>query len=299
MKTHPNFAPLVVGTTAIFLAQLSGVFYPSQTYALKDSGNLEILSSAFGNLPANAQSNAPNVSLGNKEFLLSQARNSPIRFVPPADRSTRRSQGSGSRGCEQSLPGDLVTLLIPSKDYIAQTTSSHPTFFWHLSQNVSVPLKFTLVERGVAEPLFIKQINSPAAGMLKLELPKDKPGLASGRIYSWSVTLECNARRPSANPYFYSWIERVPTTPALEQKLAAVSSRSKSFEQTPASESASRELASIYAEAGLWYDTLTTLSTARTENPSDRLVQEDFLALLKQVGLVEVAKQEQQSLAQR
>jgi hypothetical protein len=298
MKTHPNFAPLVVGTTAIFLAQLSGVFYPSQTYALKDSGNSDILSSAFGNLPANAESNAPNVSLGNKEFLVSQA-TSPIRFVPPADRSTRRSQGSGSRGCEQSLPGDLVTLLIPSKDYIAQTTSSHPTFFWHLSQGVSVPLKFTLVERGVAEPLFVKQINSPEAGMLKLELPKDKPGLTTGRTYSWSVTLECNARRPSANPYFYSWIERVPTTPALEQKLAVVSSRSKSFEQTPASESASRELASIYAEAGLWYDTLTTLSTARTENPSDRLVQEDFLALLKQVGLVEVAKQEQQSLAQR
>ncbi len=298
MKTHPNFAPLVVGTTVIFLAQLSGVFYPSKTYALKDSGNSKILSSAFGNLPANAESNAPNVSLGNKEFLVSQA-TSPIRFVPPADRSTRRSQGSGSRGCEQSLPGDLVTLLIPSKDYIAQTTSSHPTFFWHLSQGVSVPLKFTLVERGVAEPLFVKQINSPEAGMLKLELPKDKPGLTTGRTYSWSVTLECNARRPSANPYFYSWIERVPTTPALEQKLAVVSSRSKSFEQTPASESASRELASIYAEAGLWYDTLTTLSTALTENPSDRLVQEDFLALLKQVGLVEVAKQEQQSLAQR
>jgi hypothetical protein len=307
MKTHPPCAALIIGTTAIFSVQLFGAFNFSQPSGLKHSRDLGILTSVFGSLPANAQSIAPSVSLGGKEFLLSQATSSPIRFVPPSGKSTRRSQGSGSRGCEQSLPGDLVTLLIPSKDYIGQTTSGHPSFFWYLSQPVSVPLKFTLVERGVPEPLLVKQIDSVEVGMIKVEFPKDKPELAVGRVYSWSVTLQCNARRPSANPYFYSWIERIPTTPVLAQQLADVSSRNNLLRKTVSSESASpehdasaqalRDRAAIYAQFGLWYDALDALWSAQKVNPNDGSIKEDFLALLKQVSLEDVAKQEQQRLA--
>lgn len=289
MKPHPPCAALIIGTTAIFSVQLFGAFNFSQPSGLKHSRDLGILTSVFGSLPANAQSIAPSVSVGGKEFLLSQATSSPIRFVPPSGKSTRRSQGSGSRGCEQSLPRDLVTLLIPSKDYIGQTTSGHPSFFWYLSQPVSVPLKFTLVERGVPEPLLVKQIDSAEVGMIKVEFPKDKPELAVGRAYSWSVTLQCNARRPSANPYFYSWIERIPTTPVLAQQLADVSSRNNLLTL--------RDRAAIFAQFGLWYDVLDTLWAAQKANPNDGSIKEDFLALLKQVSLEDVAKQEQQRLA--
>jgi hypothetical protein len=307
MKSLPRFTALIISTTAIFSVQLFGVFNFSQPTGLKHSKDLGILTSVFGSLPAKAQSIAPNVSLGGKEFLISQARSSPIRFVPPSGKSTRRSQGSGSRGCEQAFSGGLVTLLIPSKDYIGQTTAGHPSFFWYLSQPVSVPIKFTLVERGVPEPLLVKQIDSPAVGTIEVKLPKDKPELVTGRVYSWSVTLECNARRPSANPYFYSWIERIPTTPGLAQQLAEVSSRHNLQRKTVSSESGSpehgasaqtlRDRAAIYAQSGLWYDALDALSAAQKANPKDGSIKEDFLSLLKQVSLEEVAKQEQQRLA--
>jgi hypothetical protein len=301
MKNYPYFAALVASTTAIFSAQLVGVLNLSQTQGLQNLGNFGILTSVIGTLPANAQSTVPveSPSTLNQTLLISQSSNSLIRFVPPADKSTRRSQGSGSRGCDQSLPENLVTLLIPSKDYIGQTTSSHPTFFWNLSQSVSVPIQFTLVERGVAEPLFAKQIDSPAAGMMKLELPKDKPGLVSGRAYKWSVTLICNARRPSANPYFYSWIERVPTPPELEQKLGSMSSSSNSLGQTISPESANqeRELALIYAQKGLWYDALASIAEAQAKNPNDLYLQEDFRSLLSQAKLINMATPEQEGIA--
>ncbi|HEY9638604.1 MAG TPA: DUF928 domain-containing protein [Coleofasciculaceae cyanobacterium] len=320
MTTRSHLATVVVGTISMISLQLFGIFTPTQAKSLKLSKNLGILTAVVANLPANAASNSTNTAsvdqtrgVGSRErgigeqrrqllpqtnFMISQATGSRMRFVPPVAKNPRRSQGAGSRGCEQSLPGDVVTLLIPSKDYVGQTTSSHPTFFWHLSQPVSVPIKFTLVEPGVNEPLFEKQIDSSPAGIMQLELPKDRPELATGRTYGWSVTLVCNARRPSANPYFYSWIERVPKTSVLEQQLAAASSKVNSPTQTHPSgnTSSDRNRALIYAQAGLWYDALLTLSKEQINNPHE-LVQTDFLALLDQVGLTEVVKQEQQRLA--
>ncbi|HBB31855.1 MAG TPA: hypothetical protein DC064_08655, partial [Cyanobacteria bacterium UBA9273] len=157
-----------------------------------------------------------------KDVLISQTINSRISFIPPATRNPRRSQGSGSRGCNnESLASNLVTLLIPSKEYTGQTLSGRPTFFWHLSQAISVPIQFTLVEENVGgKTLLEKQIDAPKAGILQVELPQDQPELVPGQIYRWTVSLVCNPNRRSEDVFFQSWIQRVPTTPELEQKLA-------------------------------------------------------------------------------
>jgi len=61
----------------------------------------------------------------------------------------------------------------------------------------------------------------------------------------------------------------VPTSPRLAQQLTATTSE--------------RERALIYAQAGLWYDALTAISTAHALNPRDPSILEDRL-LLDQVG---------------
>ncbi len=302
MKTPRQLIAVVTGTTAICSMQLFGVLISPQTHSSKPSIDLGILTAALVNLPANAQSQPPDVPQAGKNFTIAQANGSPIRFVPPATRSPRQSQGAGSRGCEGSLPVDLVTLLIPAKDYIGQTTSGHPTFFWYLSQPVSVPIQFTLVEPGVSEPVFKTQIDSPQPGMIKLQVPKDRPDLVTGRIYKWSVSVLCKERRPSDNVYLQSWIERVPITQALSQQLNSATSTSNSPTKTLRDlrfAAALRYRASIYARSGLWYDALADLSTAQTLNPNEQSLKEDFLSLLDQVGLTEVALQERQRLAKR
>jgi predicted Zn-dependent protease len=101
----------------------------------------------------------------------------------------------------------------------------------------------------------------------------------------------CKEGRPSANVYLQSWIERVPITPAVSQQLNSATSTSNSLTKRL------RDRASIYARSGLWYDALADLSTAQTLNPNEQSLKEDFLSLLDQVGLTEVALQERQRLA--
>jgi hypothetical protein len=116
-------------------------------------------------------------------------------------------------------------------------------------------------------------------------MPNNLPELLVGKEYRWSVTLLCNRDRPSANPFIQTWIERIPTTPSLTQQLAAASS--------------DRDRASIYAQAGLWYDALAAISAAHTANPKDISILEERLLLLDSVGLARVAAQERQSLARQ
>lgn len=283
MKTQSSCATAILGTTSLVGLQLLGVFHP---------------------LPATAR-NTVDVASHHQSFLVSQATSSRIRFVPPVTKNPRQSQGAGSRGCaEETLGQNLVTLLIPSQDYIGQTISSHPTFSWYLSQPVEVPIQFTLVEDkrgGGGKTIWEKKIDSPQQGMIHVEIPKDRPELVPGKTYRWTVTLVCNSVQPSANRYLISYIERVPITAALEQKLSATGLNRNSLPKTIPSGSGLeiRDRASLYAELGLWYDAVAALTTALKQHPKDSLVQEDLLSLFNQVGLGDVAQQERQRLSQK
>ena len=306
MKTQSRFATAILGTTSIISLQWLGVFHP---------------------IPATA-GKAVDVANNHQSFLVSQATGSRIRFVPPVTKNPRQSQGAGSRGCaEETLGQNLVTLLIPSQDYIGQTISSHPSFSWYLSQPVEVPMQFTLVEDkrgGGGKTIWEKKIDSPQQGMIHVEIPKDRPELLPGKTYRWTVSLVCNSVQPSANRYLISYIERVPITRALEQKLSATGLNRNSLPKTIPSGSgweirdlrfsqgetptgalvrtnaaALRYRASLYAESGLWYDAVAALTTALKQHPKDSLVQEDLFSLFNQVGLGDIAKQERQRLSQK
>ncbi len=294
MASSWKFAVLAASTASLLGVQLLGFPDSGLTHGFSDSSKLSVVKATHKT----------------KDVLVSQATNSRISFIPPATKNPRRSQGSGSRGCDnESLASNLVTLLIPSKDYAGQTLSGRPTFFWHLSKAVSVPMQFTLVEEKVGgKTVLEKQIDAPKPGLIQVEFPQEQPELVPGQIYRWTVSLVCNSNRRSEDVFFQSWIQRVPIAPELEQKLTTVGLNSTTVEPIQASESVSRRnessqillsRAAIYAQEGLWYDALTTLSTALNANPKDAAVQADFLSLLDQVGLSEVVQQERQRLAHR
>ena len=202
-------------------------------------------------------------------------------YEPPNRGMPKTTQGTGSRGCTLSQPV-TVTLLVPN-DHTGQTISNRPTFFWHVSDKTSVPVEFALVEPGVTKPLFVQRMEVQKPGIMQVQLPQDAPELVSGRKYRWSVSLLCNANRPSSNVFVTSWIERVAAKPELTQKLFNAESE--------------QERARIYAASGLWYDALAGISGAYNANPSDRAIFQARLSLLRQVGLNQVVLQEQQNLA--
>ena len=195
-----------------------------------------------------------------------QAAASSLRkYKPPSRGDTQRTEGSGSRGCDKNPV--FLNLLIPS-DHVALTVSSHPSFFWYVS-DVTSPLRFTVVEQGVAHTLIDKRFTAEKPGIVLMQLPTNVPGLDVGKEYRWTVSIVCNPLRPSENLYAIGRISRVPVNPELDRELALTNSND--------------EKATVYAESGIWYDALN----ASYKNASTTY----FISLLEQVGITKVTQQ--------
>ncbi len=202
-----------------------------------------------------------------------------FRYVPPSRRGApARTQGGGSRGCDQeSVP---VTLLAPP-DHVGLTTQARPKLFWYSANDSMLPMQISLVEPGVSEPIWVTQVPTGSAGFNHIQIPDTVPELVAGRRYRWTVTRLCNVRRPSNNTYARGWIERVVTTeiPSNIQALSP-SDRVKS-----------------YAESGIWYDAVTqAVEQSRTGAPESTSI---VMMLLEQGGLTRIVQQEQKRLSRR
>lgn len=201
--------------------------------------------------------------------------------MPPPNREDRaqRTRGAASRGCSQGQPVSLN--LITPNDHIATTVSGRPTFLWFVS--APVPMRFTLVEPGIAKPILNTQLQAKKSGIVQLDIQSKIPELKEGKEYRWTVSIICNEERPSENIYARAWIKRVQRTPNLVQKLKAITKEN--------------EIAAAYAQSGVWYDAVSTAYTASQNEPREPQNTEYFLKLLEQVGLSKVVTQPQEQLS--
>lgn len=229
---------------------------------------LVVQSFSFLNAPSHVATQVSN-TLG---FALTAAAAQTVYRPPMRPRPTERTATTGSRGCYGKSQPVLLSLLVPER-HVGQTISARPSFLWYL-ENASVA-KFALVEQGVPKPLFEQTIAADKAGIMQVDLPKTAPELAVGKEYRWSVTVACNTKRPSDYvAYNQSFIERVATPAELPKQLKAAKT--------------DLEKARVYSQAGLWYDSLASLSQASRKDPSAR---NEMYSLLNQVGLNDVISQ--------
>ncbi|MEM7554800.1 MAG: DUF928 domain-containing protein [Cyanobacteria bacterium P01_A01_bin.84] len=195
-------------------------------------------------------------------------------YRPPKGKVREQTRkAGGSRGCNISLE-DAVTLLVP-QDHTATTISARPTFFWHLSQKLSLPLRFTLLEPG-KKPILTKELK-PEPGIIGLKLPQNSAPLEVGKTYRWTVTVVCNPSKPSRNLFAIAWIERVslPTATQLSNNTKDRSSCSLS-----------------YARAGIWYDALScSYNTSGKHQNNHNNSWQQFQSLLEEIGLAYIAHQ--------
>ncbi|MEL6439177.1 MAG: DUF928 domain-containing protein [Cyanobacteria bacterium J06621_8] len=187
-------------------------------------------------------------------------------YRPPKGRVREQVRKTGgSRGCKMPL-GDVVTLLIP-QDHTASTISSHPTFFWHVSEQLSSKLRFTILEAG-QKPIYTQEL-TPEPGIVALKLPNNSNPLEVGKTYRWTVTVICNEEKPSRNLFAQAWIERVPAT---NIKHHSTSVRVFCTEN--------------YAQMGLWYDALHCAHLRyQSGNPRSKKALASFWSLLMEVDL--------------
>lgn len=206
----------------------------------------------------------------------SSSLNLGTQFKPPNDGAPGGRKGGGSRpGCPAT--DQPITALVPAAN-IGWTTSAHPTFWVYIPYQVTSPHPVDLVLRDDIG----KQVHKNTfqftgkPRIISYKLPEKAPDIEIGKRYSLSVSFFCNPVNKSEANIASTWVKRVALSPELKNKLT---------DATP------KQRIILYAENGLWFDTLTALIELRRQSPDASLdtawadlLKHQFVQLDKLIG---------------
>jgi hypothetical protein len=129
----------------------------------------------------------------------------------------------------------------------------------------------TITDPQATQPLVETRLPSPTKpGIQRIRLADLGVRLAPGTAYRWSVSVIPDANRRSRDLLAGGVIQRVAAPAGLQEKLA---------------QSRKEEHPFLYAEAGLWYDALGSISELIEVTPYDAQLRQQRSSLLSQVGL--------------
>ena len=193
-------------------------------------------------------------------------------YKPPR----RGAPGGRVGGATRGAGGSVLAVSVLAPDHTGLTTSEHPSLYWYISGAASSPVEVTVLDPRVIKPLMQIYLSPPvAAGVHRIRLADHDIRLQPGVAYRWYVAVVPNANRRSKDILAGGAIERVAAPDGLDAELAKVS---------PADSS------SLYAEAGLWYDAVASISALIESAPEDRKLRRPRAALLAQVGLPDIGE---------
>ena len=196
-------------------------------------------------------------------------------YKPPRMGRAWQTIGGATRSATDPLPE--IAVLAPN-DHTGLTRDDQPTLYWFISAQTTVPIEFTLIdeEGDEPEPLIESRLPRPiAAGLHQIRLVDYGVRLTKGVEYTWSIALVPDPEHPSKDVVAQAGIARVDPSGQL---ISDVIHASKTA------------IPGVYAEAGLWYDALSTLSSliaAETKNKSS--LKNQRATLLGQIHLQQVA----------
>ena len=169
----------------------------------------------------------------------------------------------------------LICLTVLAPDHTGLTVHDQPALFWYQSEPADVPFELTVIEWGKPEPLLrVRLPNARKSGIQHIRLSDYNVKLITGVEYEWVVALVVDPENRSKDVVASGFIKRVEPTAELTARLAHADKQ---------------ELPAIYAEEGVWYDTVDALMTLADERPGDRSLRADSAALLNQAGLTKAA----------
>ncbi|MEL6928716.1 MAG: DUF928 domain-containing protein [Cyanobacteria bacterium J06600_6] len=203
-----------------------------------------------------------------------------VTFEPPQGTKPEQTVGGASRG--EQCPSDSIeqnqplTPLLPMGSR-SLTVESHPTLLVYVPNTSATQALLSVRDANEDYDYQTTMSIGDRPGIVKLTLPEDAPALDVGREYQWSLILMCDNRLRPDSPVVQGDIMRVISERHLQNKLAQADLY---------------ESAAIYGDAGLWYDTLSSLAKLKTNNPKDINIASNWEGLLNSVGLENVAKAE-------
>jgi uncharacterized protein (UPF0335 family) len=161
-------------------------------------------------------------------------------------------------------------------DHSGFTTSDQPSLYWFISTATTLPVEITVMDADGIQPIVETKLPEPVtAGVHRIRLSDYNVHLKPGAAYRWFVSVVPDADRRSKDITAGGAIERIEMPEALKAKVA---------------QAKKTDLPSIYAEAGIWYDTVAVMSDLIDAAPQDQALRKQRNALLTQVGLTGITE---------
>jgi hypothetical protein len=211
--------------------------------------------------PASASSPAPAAQPPPPKHVLFSAPEGDDNGILP------NNDAGGSRGGPEG--GPELKVLVPPKQ--ALTTEARPLLYWYQSRASTVTFEVGVSEPRNPKPLMLMKVSKPTtAGVHSFRVTSD---LKPGTLYRWSVALVVDPTSRSADIVASGVIKRIDPPADLVAQLQAARDEDK-----PA----------LYAQHGIWYDALESLSTQIRHAPDNDALKQERASLLKQVGLDDI-----------
>lgn len=192
-------------------------------------------------------------------------------YKPPLRGAPVGRVGGGTRGVGSTMPNLIA--LVP--EHIGLTLKERPSLYWYLSKATEHFVEFTLIDDQAVLPLLEKRIGpSVQAGIHCIRLDDHDIRLSIGKPYKWFVALVPAPNHRSRDIIAGGIIELVETPKAIEVKLSRANKTEHVY---------------IYAESGIWYDSLAAISDLIDAEPNNAALRSKRASLLEQVGLSQVA----------
>ena len=203
-------------------------------------------------------------------------------YVAPQHVIPRARLGGSLRGAAGEDP--VVAALVP--DHVGMTIRKQPELNWFLSKQTSLPIRFTLIDERSIRALLERSLTPPyEAGVHAVKLSDAGFTLQPDIQYRWYISVIRDPESPSRDIVTGGIIERCDFSECM---------------LLDASTSCSLEAVRANAANGFWYDAMGCLCELIEANPEDLGLRKQRAALLKQVGLNDVAEWDlAQSRAQR
>jgi hypothetical protein len=177
----------------------------------------------------------------------------------------------GTRGAERH--GPVVLPLVP--DHVGLTIAGQPVLYWYLSEPTAAPVMFVLVDtRSIQVIHEVTLAPPPQAGVQVVRLKDFGVKLEPNVLYRWYLTVVQDLNVPSHDIVSGGMIERIRPD----------------FNVPDAAAPDNVDIVRYYAEEGLWYDALASISDLIYASPGNLLLRKQRASLLRQVGLQEVAE---------
>jgi hypothetical protein len=197
-----------------------------------------------------------------------------LNFKVPKRGAPRSTAGGASRG--SCLLGGkqgskMLTPLVP-QTRLGLTFAERPSFFVYVPESSAQTAGFLLLSDDDTEVVYETTFALPSkAGIVRFDLPANAPAMQVGKQYHWFITTLCDTTSGlSGSPTVEGWVERsapdLALTKALQKTLLV-------------------NRPTLYADAGIWHETLATLAELRQKYPQNSKFLNDWREMLQSVGL--------------